>query len=168
MALRFALAHACPPVCVCVRPSVPRIPLPHPHSRTRRATFLPPPPHIPTVPAYLLPLPWPSLPFPLEHNTTQHNPAQHPTSTQTSLSLDRPHARHGHQYGHKDEAMHAPLPSFPFLSAPRHDPTRATRRGVDTVRAGDVRSVSFRSRCVSFCIHARNASQGTAEQSRAE
>jgi hypothetical protein len=99
-------------------------------------------------PSTCSPLPWPYLPFPLGHNTTQHNTAQRPTSTQTPLSLDRPHARHGHEYRHKDEVIHAPLPSFPFLSAPRHDTSNAARRGYSEGRRHAFRFASFR-----FVLH---------------
>jgi hypothetical protein len=107
---------------------------------------------LPALPSHGPPSPSPGT----QHITTQHNPAQHPTSTQTSLSLDRPHARHGNEYGHKDEVMNAPLPSLPFLSAPRHDTTRATRCGYSEGRRRVFCCVSFC--CVSFCIYARNAS----------
>jgi hypothetical protein len=157
------------PVCqsVCVRPSVPRIPLPYPHSRTRRAIFLSPPHIPPALPSHDPPSPSPG---------TQHNPTQHSTQRahkRLSHWTDRTHDTDT-STGIRTRSCMRRSPLLPF--SPLRDTTRHEQRGADTVRAEDVRSVAFRSVASRFAstrgTRARagrsRAEQGGAGRSRAE
>jgi hypothetical protein len=168
MALRFALAHACLPVCVCT--SICAETSSSPPALSNEAGNLSPSssystgPRLPASHPLALPSHGPTFPSPWDttrHNTTQHSAQR--AHKRLSHWTDRTHDTDMSTGTRTRSYMHrSPLSLF----SPLPDTTRAMRRDADTVRAEDMRSVSLR--FVSFCIHARNASQSRAGQSRAE
>jgi hypothetical protein len=120
-------------------------------------------PRLPASHPLALPSHGPTFPSPWDttrHNTTQHSAQR--AHKRLSHWTDRTHDTDMSTGTRTRSYMHrSPLSLF----SPLPDTTRAMRRDADTVRAEDMRSVSLR--FVSFCIHARNASQSRAGQSRA-